>query len=245
VIKVDTRGISRAAVELKNIHRAALPNAVRSTLNDLAFDVKKATLLQALHSTDMTIRNEPFFKKYSGAVKATGWDIKSMTAEVGMIPSGNANKAVERLKQQDEGGQLRHTAIATNDARVGKSKSGKIRKNARRANLKFWGQPIKYGDTQGLIKAVTKSGIQSGGSGKGNVVIYGKFTYEIIGFKHIGKTKHHDKIKLYLKKLYNVKPKRVVTVKAQHFTQKAANLSGPKAQVMFTKNAEKQLAKWK
>ncbi|MBP1638984.1 MAG: hypothetical protein H6Q17_567 [Bacteroidetes bacterium] len=244
MIKCDTRGISRAAIELKNLHRAALPNAVRSTLNDLAFDVKKRSLLEAVKQTQMTIRAPGIWKKYSGVAKATGWEINKMTAEVGMIPLGNASEMVERLKQQDEGGELKHTQVPLSKARISKAHGKRVQKKNYWDKVKICAK-VQYGDKKGLIKAVTATGIRSGGGPFATGVIYGKFLYGIIGFTHLGNTKHHEKIKLHLIRLYEVEKGKMRHVKAQHFTEKAANISGKLTGEMFSKNVERQLAKWK
>jgi len=270
MFNVNTSSLNRLTVELKNLHKAALPNTVRFTLNDLAFDVKKNTLIKGLHETDMKIKSDSFFKKYSGVEKATGYDVEKMYSQVGMMPSlgsGTADRTIQRMKEQDEGGTLRHSGIALNDARTlgdfnkqygfhnmaktrairGREK--KVREDAMRKNLYFWGNPIAYGDKQGLIKAFTKSKITEGGGGKGNVVLYGKYIYEIIGFHHIGDSgdkfnSSHKNIKIHLRKLYSYKQNRQVHLKPKHFTQKSGLLTMKKAEEIFRLNASKQLAKW-
>jgi len=261
MFNVNTSSLNRLTVELKNLHKAALPNTVRFTLNDLAFDVKKNTLIKGLHDTDMKIKSDSFFKKYSGVEKATGYDVDKMYSQVGMMPSlgsGKADRTIQRMKEQDEGGSLKHSSIALDSAR-GTLKKGnsrairgrekKVREDAMRKNLYFWGNPIAYGDKQGLIKAVTKSKITEGGGGKGNVVLYGKYIYEIIGFHHIGDSgdkfnSSHKNIKIHLRKLYSYKQNRQVHLKPKHFTQKSGLLTMKKAEEIFRLNASKQLAKW-
>lgn len=242
MIKVDTKSFVRLASDLKEVHRAALPNAVRFTLNDMAFDVKKIQLLPALTKSELIVRNPSFFKKYSGIDKATGWDINKMFSEVGMIPSGDASKAVERLKQQDIGGTLKdRNFVPDPKARTGNKKGGKVRQQNYLSKLKLMGH-IQMGDKQGLIRAVTASKIESGGSGKGFVVIYGSILFEIIGFKRLPK---QNTIKLHLKKLYTYKKDREIHLKPHHFMQKSAMETGKKLQELFSINAEKQLAKFK
>ena len=256
MFNVNTSSLNQLAIELKNLHKAALPNTVRFTLNDLAFDVKKNTLIKGLHETDMKIKSDSFFKKYSGVEKAAGYDVDKMYSQVGMMPSlgtGTADRTIQRMKEQDEGGSLKHSSIALDSARgtlkKGNSRARKgnekrVREDAMRKNLYFWGKPIQFGDTQGLIKAVTKSKITTGGGGKGNVILYGKYIYEIIGFDHIGDGKKHEKIKIHLQRLYSFKQNRQVHLKPKHFTQKSGLLTMKKADEIFRLNASKQLAKW-
>lgn len=250
---VDVRGLNKVIVELSGLHRAALPNTVRFTLNDLAFDVKKATLVQGLHQTGMKIKSDSFFKRYSGVEKAKGYEVGKMQAQVGMMPSlgtGTADKTIRRLEQQDDGGSLRHDAIGLDNARTGKISTGRIKQASRRKSLKFWGKPIEYGDKQGLIRTVTASKIERGGKGKGNVLQYGKIIFEINGFHSTGSKNSkgnvaHKGIILDITKLYSEKSNRVIHVKPQHFMQKSSNITGSKTEEIFRKNAEKQLNKWR
>ena len=237
---VDAKQVETIYAELHKAHRAALPNAVRFTLSDLAFDVKKNTLIQALHKTPMHIKSDSLFKGNSSLKKATGWDIGAMYSQAGLVDTMKAGRTMRRMKQQDEGGQLKHEDIALNNARVGTKEGGRVKKIAYKNKIKVWGQPVKFGDTQGLIKAVTVSKINRGGKGKGNAVIYGKILYEIVGFKQFAK----NKIKLHLSKLYSTENNRSVKVKPNHFTDKAANLTGVKTEAIFMENARKQLKKF-
>lgn len=240
MIAVDTKQLYNLGVKLINVHRAAMPNAVRFTLNDIAFDVKKNTLLPALSKSDMIIRSESFFKKYSGVDKATGWDIDRMQAEVGMIPSGNASKAVSRLKEQEEGGTLPHYFVPDIQARTGGTRRGKVRAPYRHARMNLRAR-VRFGDKQRLIREVAGTRIASGGAGRGNVIIYGSVLYEIRGFKRMRKS---DTIKLHLKKLYTFRQGRKVHLKPQRFMEKAAMTSGQKLQEIFNSNAERQLKKF-
>lgn len=245
LIKIDTREIFDLSTKLMDLHRAALPNAVRFTLSDLAFDVKKNTLYPALNESGMIIRNPTFFKKYSGVQKAVGWDISKMYSEAGMIPEGNAAKAVSRLKEQDEGGKLGNRNYVPDDqARIGGNRSGKVRKNNMHQRLILCGH-VQWGDKQGLIRTVTRSGVEKQGRGLGFVVIYGWNLYEIIGYHRVSKQhRKDDVIKLHLRKLYSYKKDRQIEVKPHHFIEKASLLSGKKLDEIFKENAERQLAKF-
>jgi hypothetical protein len=241
MITVDTKEIVKLTAQLTSVHRAAFPNAVRFTLSDLAFDVKKNTLLPALSQSEMIIRSPQFFKRYSGAQKATGWDISAMQSQVGMIPSGGATKAVGRLKEQEEGGTLTNRSFVPDiKVRIGANERGRVRRSGYMNRLSLVGH-ISRGDKLSLIRTVTGTRISSGGSGKGNVIIYGSVLYEIQGFKRI---RQSDIIKLHLKKLYAYRKDREIHLKPQRFMQRSAMESGQKLQDIFNKNAERQLKKF-
>jgi hypothetical protein len=241
MMTVDTKEIVKLTAQLTSVHRAAFPNTVRFTLSDLAFDVKKNTLLPALSQSEMIIRSPQFFKRYSGARKAIGWDINAMQSQVGMMPSGGVTKAVTRLKQQEEGGTLPDRSFIPDiKVRTGANQRGRVRRSGYMNRLSLVGH-ISRGNKPGLIRTVTGTRISGGGSGKGNVIIYGSVLYEIQGFKRI---RQSDTIKLHLKKLYAYRKDREIHLKPQRFMQRSALQSGQKLQELLNRNAERQLKKF-
>lgn len=240
MVIVDFTEFNKMQAELSKLHRAVLPNSVRSTLNDLAFDVKKRTLIPAVDKT-MILRNQSFFKKYSGVERAVGFEVNKMFSEVGFIPAGSASKAVDRLEQQDEGGVLdKRNMVPLNKSRVGSTIKGKVRGSNYLNKIKIAGHVIK-GDKQGLIRGVTRTKISSGGAGKGVGIIYGQILYEILGFKRLRKT---NSIKLNIKPIYSYKKDRKITVKPHHFISKSAMESSSKCQELFNKNLQIQMSKF-
>lgn len=239
MIEIDVKDIKNMSAKLAKASRATFPVAVRSTLNDMAFDVKKNQLIPVLkNKSGMTIRNESFFRKYSGFQKAEGFKIESMYSQVGMMPSGNASKAVNRLDEQDIGGTLGdRNFVPDENVRQGKTRSGKVRKSGFIQRQKLIAK-VSWGDKQKLIREVTGSKIKSGGKGKGNVIIYGSILYEIVGFKRIRK---NNTIKLHLIKLYSYDKGRKIAVKPHRFMQKSATPAGNKMQEFFNANMAKQL----
>jgi hypothetical protein len=240
MIQVDVKDIVNLSKKLSTASRSTFPVAVRSTLNDMAFDVKKNQLIQVLkNKSGMIIRNESFFKKYSGFQKATGFEISSMYSQVGMIPSGNASKAVNRMATQDEGGSLLHTQVPLYASRRSKSNKKRVQNKAFWEKIKI-AKKVKYGDKQGLIRAVTGTGIQRDGGGSPVGIIYGRFLYGIQGFKRFNSK---NTIKLHLTKLYEVDKNKERPIKPHRFMQKSATPAGNKMQEIFNANIEKQLKK--
>lgn len=258
---VDFKDISRLAFQMKEMHRAVLPNAVRFTINDLSFDVKKSQMLPAIKRINgFDVREPNFFKKFSGVEKAKGYDIHTMVAEVGMMPSLASNaetkNAIERQKQQDIGGNVQREHIPLYNSRSSGKRSKKVQNANFWKNITVW-RTVPAGDGKGLIQAVTSTGIQSDGMAKGKHsgfgVIYGDILYGIQGFKRLtvrdavmggnfGAEK--DTIKLHLTPLYNVKEHRIIKLYPHKFMQNASNISWSKLQEVFTFNAEKQIAKF-
>jgi len=116
--------------KLEQLHRSALPVAIRQTLNAAAFDVKKNTLQQSANKN--FIRRTPnFFKKFSGVQKATGFDVKSMKATVGMTDMGRgkaAETAIDHMQIQEEGGVIDDGFDYLRHSRGGSNVKGRVRR---------------------------------------------------------------------------------------------------------------------
>lgn len=239
MIYLDTSQLLNLSKQLKEVNRSAFPIAVRSTLNEAAFDVKNRTLSISTKE-NFTIRQPSLFKRYSGVEKAQGWEVEKMHSTVGMMPGGQASKTVERFKEQEEGGQLNTPFIPDDVARVGGLHKGKVLKN------KWIGKvnkvaTVPFGNKQALIKAVTKTGVKSGGKGKGFGVLYGNILYEIKGFKRFRDT---NTIELHLDRMYLYRKKKTSFIKPTHFVKEAGLNSGKEINKIFALEAEKQLKKY-
>lgn len=240
MITVDFTEFREVQSSLNKLHRAVLPNAVRFTLNDLAFDVKKNTLFESIQKNFEIVKSPSLFKKHSLVMKAEGWDVSKMKSTVGLMPSSNTAKVMDRIATHEEGGMLESRFIANDIARVGGLHKGKILKNKWLGSIKNI-QNVPFGNKQELIKAVTRTGIKRGGKGKGNAVLYGHILYEIKGFKRLRKT---NTIELHLDRIYSYKKNRHVKVKATHFMAEAVSKTAVNIQEAFTKNVNIQIAKF-
>lgn len=238
MITIEAKQILSTFNKLGATGKSVFPNAVRFTLNDLAYDVKKNTLIPTLkNKSGMTIRSESFFRRYSGFVKATGYSISSMFSQVGMIPSGDASQAVNRLATQEEGGSLKHSNVPLYASRRGSSHKKRVQNKLFWQNIKI-AKTVRYGDTQGLIRAVTKTKIERGGGSNPTGIIYGNILYGIRGFKRF---RRDNTIKLHLTKLYEYDKDKYRKIKPTRFMQKSATVSGNNMQAVFDKNLATQL----
>lgn len=122
--------------KLEQLHKSALPSAIRGALNRAVFDVKKTTMPQEA-SASFQSRQKNFFKANSKFENAKGFNISTMQSTVGFYSNnllGNDNYAVKDLEQQEHGGDIGGKAfIPMKAARVGGK--GKVRANARLADL--------------------------------------------------------------------------------------------------------------
>lgn len=102
-LDVNTDAAIQLTAKLEKLHRAAFPNAVRSTLNDAAFESKK--LIPKKANENFTVRQKNLFSRFSKVEKATGFDIKSMKSKIGL--DGNTqSKLTDGLAKQETGGSI-------------------------------------------------------------------------------------------------------------------------------------------
>lgn len=241
-LNINTDAVVKFTNRLEKIHRAALPNAVRTALNSVAFDVKKSTLPK--HSQKEFINRSPnFFKANSRVEMARGFDLKSMASIVGMVEGGlkgGNNHAVKDLEQQEYGGAIKSKAyIPMAPARSGKSNAKAVRPgnrlsginrivNTRNARGKNYGQKF------------IKSAIHAG---KGGYVLAEFKGKEILW--RVNSLNRTKKRALKLTPIYSYDKGRSVTVKATHFMRNASIESAKNIPDYFIKEAQRQIQKFK
>lgn len=125
---MNTDATIALTAKLERLNRSAFPNAVRSTLNDAAFQMKKEEILNSA-KRNMEVKNEAFFKKYTGVEKAKGFEVNSMGSVVGFSGTNEkkAKKALEGMKQNEYGGTDDTGMMYTKNARIGKSADSLVR----------------------------------------------------------------------------------------------------------------------
>ena len=107
----DSRKLVDFSYTLSRLHKAALPNAIRFTLNDSAIDMKKRTISKQANAS-FKVAKPNFFKVYSRFEKAKGYDIRKMQSKAGIIKSSNLNqKASTELAQQPIAGKVKHKSF--------------------------------------------------------------------------------------------------------------------------------------
>ena len=121
------KDVALFTLKLKEQHRKHLPAAVRSTLNDAAFDVKQKTLGQSFRK-EFKVKNRTFLRSHTWAEKADGWDIHTMQSQVGVVAYKNkkSSEAAAGLKMQEFGGGKKKISIYNREARMGKKKTGMV-----------------------------------------------------------------------------------------------------------------------
>ena len=224
---------------LEKINAVAMPLAVRSTLRDIAFDMKKNELPKSFNDR-FTVRKPTFLKNVSTVIfpKKT-YKISEMESTVGL------NKKANTLHEQEDGatvsGRLYTPLVG---ARVGNTNAGLISKSAYLKTIlpnikggsnligKRKGTGFKGKEGQPLVRAAFKAG-------KGGVLIYNDVLFQV---RH---TQNKPSLMIVLNPVYSYKENRIFKLKPKKFMEAAANKSYPKADDFYTKNANYQFNRLK
>lgn len=128
-LDVNTRANIILTAKLERLNRSAFPNAVRSTLSDSAFEMKKVNIL-ASAKVNMKVKNPAFFKKYTGVKRASGFNVSTMYSEVGFSPLNEikSKKALEGMESNEVGGTDNDGGMYIGKSRTGR---GLVKRNAR------------------------------------------------------------------------------------------------------------------
>ncbi len=225
---VDTDELVKFTNRLERLNTKAMPNAVRNTLNSLAFDMKKKTIqISALSNFEK--RQPNFFRVFSRVEMARGNDIRLMQSEVGFRDPGGSNYAVKDLEQQESGGKIGHKAfIPLDQSRVGKSNKKVVQKRFRVGTIK---NVVHTNGAKGVNRGqrFIKSAIHAGIGG--HVLTERGILYRVESLTP-GRRK--------MIPIYSVKGGRSVTVKATHFMQEATNMTTKRTGLFFKYNAKRE-----
>lgn len=180
-INVNNNEVVKYTVKLEKLRKSALPNAIRGTLNDAAFDVKQKTMpVQA--KADFINRSPNFFKANSRVEKAVGFDVNSMRSTVGFIENtlrGENNFSVKDLEQQEHSGNIKGKSfIPLDSARQGSVHNQLVKPANRLSKIKNKIVVAMHGSgskKQQFVKGIIKAGIGGfvlGGNTKGQNTLW-------------------------------------------------------------------------
>ena len=259
ILNINTSAVVIFTNKLEKMHRSALPNAVRDTLNSAAFDVKQHTMLASADKF-FEKRNPNFFRANSRVQKATGWDLKGMKAIVGFTPhtAQYNNEAVQELQQQEHGGTIDdRDFIPMDEARSGgnatavrpMNRLNKIRSQV--GSLKNIVDASRGTKRQFVQKAMTVGAQNTSLNKSGSRSVVNGF---IIGGMHGKKTLYRvnaihrisRNTQVKVTPIYSFKKGRKVGIDEDtHFMQEASLKSAKKLNQFFIKEANRQFAKIK
>lgn len=236
---INTDASVKFTNKLEQLRKSALPVAIRGTLNDTAFLMKKVEMPKQAHKTFIE-RQVNFFKANSRVEMATGFDINHMVSTMGMVETGLHNKstnyAVKDLEQQEVGGTIDGRSFKPLPA-ARRSGRGVVRANARISTLLKAGNIIDAKDSKGankmqqLIRAVAHAKM-------GGYVLVGKVLFQVRNIRRVGRN-----IKFTKHALYSFTKSGTAHVKAAGFMRKSAEESQKEMEYFYKLQAEKQVRK--
>ena len=242
-LNVNTEAVIHLTAKLERIKKSAFPSAVRSSLNDAAFEMKGKNI-EASARQNMTVRNRTVFKKFTGVAKATGFNVKTMQSQVGFIPKDGikGKKVPEGMERNEVGGTDNEGAMYMEKSRISNNRDRLVRRKAR-----FDKNRIAKG-TSSSRKSKKLTNIQkmmASFNEKAPTFIEtskGKFLVQVT---KMGK-KSNGKFAIKLDFLMRSRRKNPAKTKATHFVKEGAIKTSKQIEGFYIKNAEFQLKKfWK
>lgn len=247
VFNVNTDAVIALTAKLERLNKSAFPSAVRSTLSDAAFEMKKKNILESA-KRNMTVRNQSFFKRYTGVKRATGFNVNSMSAESGFSNSNEkkAKKALEGMEHNEVGGVDNTGAMYLPKSRTSNSLKRLVRRKARFDKGKLAKgtsshmRSKKLANIQNMMASAVENAPTYIETSKGKFLIQVKS----ISSRSVGKRK--GKLDIKLDFLMRSRKKNPAEAKANHFNREAAIKTSKQIDKFYLKNAEYQLKKfWK
>jgi hypothetical protein len=233
-LDINTNNVVAFTAKLERMKKSDLPVAIRSALNDTAFDVKTKTMPK---SAEKFVNRSPnFFKANSKYEKAEGFNIRAMKSTVGFLSDnlkGGNNFAVKDLEQQEKGGTIGGKSfIPMKQARMGQSTTKAVRPNNRTTAIKNIVDARKMSgvsEKQKFRKAAIRAGV-------GGHVLGNKTPAILWRVNALGQP-------LKMTPLYTYKENREVTVKKTGFMRSASETSANKMEAFFIAQAKRRIFK--
>ena len=213
-LDVNTDATIILTAKLEKLHKSAFTNAVRFTLNDVAFEAKKLVPQNA--NKNFTIRQKNLFNRFTKVEKAKGWDVKSMVSSIG-IDGTTQGKLTKGLATQETGGNIEGRKLTPhNMGRISGSYAKKIKAKNHFKNLD------KIGTSKKRVKGSKYFRIKNGSK-------------ETV-FERVSKTK--------IVPIYNVRKTKITRLNAKPFIKPSAIQATKKMEQLYNKNAEFQFKKY-
>lgn len=245
-LNVNTNANIALTAKLERMNKSAFPSAVRSTLNDGAFEMKQRNILESAKS-NMTVRNTSFFRKFTGVKRATGFDVGSMYSEVGFKNTDSdkkkGEKAIIGMEHNEIGGSDNTGAMYLGKSRTGNSLKRLVKKKSR-----FDKSKIAKGTSSKMRTKKLNTIGNAFASLKENAptFIETKNGRMLVQVRKISSDSGHTKLKIKMDFLMRSRKKNVAKSKATHFVKEGAIKTSKQIDVFYKKNFDYQLSKfWK
>lgn len=237
-VNIDARAAVVFTNKLEKLHKSALPNAIRNTLNRAAFDVKMNTM-PASAEKNFVKRKPNLFKANNKVFMAQGWDVNTMRATVAFTPQSAAynNFAVRELEEQENSGVIGNRSfVPLPTSRSNNTNSGQVLPSNRLSVIK---KIVDSSNSSGrskkeqFIKAALYAG--RGGFVIGNTG--SKTLFKITSVKRDGQSTIIKKTPLYS----FAKGRSVRITKATHFMRTASFKTSNEIYKFYQQESTRQL----
>lgn len=245
---------------LENMRKSALPNAVRSSLNSAAFDVKKDTMPKKAATTFRKRHNGQFFKANSRVEMASGWKVENMKSTVGFLSQnkgntklkGKHNYSIQDLEEQEYGGNIEHRDLRPLD-KARSSSNRPVRPKNRIELIKQQTGGISniidasIGNSMSPKQRFIRAAYMAKKTGGGDAYILGNKTTrrKQTLFRIESIVKGAKGIRIKSTPLYTFKLNNDWSVKGTGFMRYASTQSGNKLDQFYIDAAKKQIARLK
>lgn len=241
VFDVNTDASIQLTAKLERLNKSAFPSAVRNTLNNAAFEMKKQIPITA--SKKFITRQKSFFKRMSVVDKANGWNVNKMKSITGI--DGRDKKLAKNLEAQEFGGiVMGNKLVPHDDSRVSRS-------NRKRVSSKNFLNKVQAHNATKAFKAhkgtrnskFVAAVMSTAKSGKKYMMLKSKnrgIVYQVTGLSQNLKSK---KLRFKLKKLYIFRSKNTNRVKSNNYIKDSSVMIQKQIPNYYKKNAEFQFRK--
>lgn len=216
--------------KLERLNKYAFPSAVRSTLSDGAFHMKKGEILKSAKK-NMKVKNENFFKANTGVVRAKGNVVNQMEAKVGFVNNrgDKANKAVNYGMEANESGDTDRTGMKYYPATRGKR--GLVKKTQYFDDSKI--DPDKSGNfIRKAFRAKKKNKLMLVQTKKGEALLRVKSIKKLVG------RRRQRSANITTELLMMDRTQKAARAKATHFNREAAQSTQKLMEGFYAKNAQ-------
>lgn len=240
---VNTDAVIHLTAKLERLNKSAFPAAVRATLSDGAFEMKKTNILESA-KRNMTVRNKTVFKKFTGVERAKfNRNVEAMSATVGFIPKDGVkgSKVPDGMEANEVGGTDKYGLMYLPKTRTSNSSTRLVRRKSRynKSNI------IKGRVRTKKSVSNTMNMLSSFDEKKPTFVTTkkGRFLVQVLEVKH---DFVRNKPIFTLDFLMRDRKKHNAKAKASHFNREAAQKTQKQMEGFYIKNANYQFQKlWK
>lgn len=242
-LNVNNDKVIEFTAKLEKLNKSAFPSAVRNTLNNAAFEVKKQ--LPKTAESKFITRQKSFFKRFSIVDKAEGFDVNKMISKAG-INSAIDSEIANNLVSQEFGGMVNGKKLIPHDnARVSGSQNKRVAAQNRLNKVNIYDGTKAYNRHKGGKKSKFVAAIMgTAKSGKKHMMLKtgsSGMVYEVTAISQNAKNK---KVSFKIKKLYSVRNRKSNNVKAHGFMSATAAIVSKDIDKIYQKNAEFQFKKY-